>query len=187
MHQSQLCNYYIALGDAILRSSALHCSGKCIAHSHPSREIRVRNLQHSLRSLVMGRVICALDVRVSHFVCIWRERKGSTSGYQYRYSVHSDRTGGYKFTSISSFFFFRFLAQMKIYIGKRILFLLSKSIYEGRHVIGWKRMKYQKLAPTFNKWLCVHDDVNMINKGVKRLLKHEPNWYPNAIFLIMHK
>lgn len=33
-------------------------------------------------------------------------------------------------------FFFRFLAQMKIYIGKRILFLLSKSIYEGRHAIG---------------------------------------------------
>jgi hypothetical protein len=56
MHQSQFCNYYIALGDAILRSSALHSSGKCIAHSHPLREIRVGNLQHSLRSLVLVRV-----------------------------------------------------------------------------------------------------------------------------------
>jgi hypothetical protein len=135
MHQSHLCNYYIALGDAILSSSALHCSGKCIAHSHPSREIR--NLQHSLRNLVLlVRVFCAWDVRVSHFACIWRESKGSTSGYQYRYSVHFDRTGGYKFTSISRFFFLVFLAQMKNYIGKRILFLLSKSVYEGRYVIG---------------------------------------------------
>lgn len=54
MHQSQLCNYYIALGDAILSSSALHCSGKCIAHSHPSREIRVRNLQLSSECGVVG-------------------------------------------------------------------------------------------------------------------------------------
>jgi hypothetical protein len=57
MHQSQLCNYYIALGDAILSSSALHCSGKCTAHSHPSREIRVRNLQHSSESGVGARVL----------------------------------------------------------------------------------------------------------------------------------
>jgi hypothetical protein len=141
-----------------------HCipARKCIAHSHPSREIGVSNLQHSLRSLVLVRVFCALDVRVSHFLCIWRERKGSTSGYQYRYSVHSHRTGGYKFTSISSCFFFVFWAQMKNYIGKRIMFLLSK-IYLWRKVSDWMKMdEISKTCPNFQQvtlcsgW-CEHD------------------------------
>jgi len=74
-HHSQLCNYYIALGDAILSASALHCSRNCIAHSHPSRGIRVRILQHALLTPVLVRLFCALDVCASDFVCIWREKE----------------------------------------------------------------------------------------------------------------
>jgi hypothetical protein len=53
---------------------------------------------------------------------------------------------------------------MKNYIGKRIVFFL----YLCRKVCDWMKMdEIPKTCPNFPQVICVHDDVNMINKGVK--------------------
>jgi len=118
--------------------------------------------------------------------CVFGGKKTkSTSGYQYWYSIHSYRTGEYKFTSISSFFF-RFLAQTKTSLWRVFRFcfqnLSMKECMWPKTSTGWKRMKYQELALTFNKWLCVHDDVNIINKRVKER-KCSSFWIDGLYFL----
>lgn len=69
------------------------------------------------------------------------KRKGSTSGYQYRYSVHSDRTGGYKFTSISSFFFSFLGTNEKLHWEEDSV---SFKIYLRRNVCDLRRVLDEK-------------------------------------------